>query len=101
MRKSLMGLEHMAQKDDYPGLPEELREYAYRLTDSGRCLMCVPESFEGVAFAAGEDPSLYEAAVPTRYVLEKGWRIREGCCIVDVPYDDALGVVVPNGYDEF
>lgn len=101
MRKSLDDLsKNLFRKDNYPGLPEELQEYAYYLMDSGHCLMCIPECFEDAAFSGGE-PDMYEAAVPTRYVLEKGYRIREGYCVVCVEYDEDLGVVVPEGYDEF
>jgi len=100
MRGSMRDFDpRLYRKIGYPGLPEELEEYSYYLSDSGYCLMCIPECFEEEAWPGSQDG--YELALPTRYVLEKGYRIRDGYLVVDVPYSDEMGAMVPDGYDEF
>lgn len=102
MRKSLLDLpRRMVAKDDYPGLPEELREFNYRLMDSGRCLMIVPMCLLAEAKKNGSELYLYEVAIPVKYVLEKGYQISDGYILCDVPYDKRMGVDIPESYYEY
>ena len=82
-----------ARKGTYKGLPEELKPYQYWLADSGNVVMVVPESLLQQAIEHG-NLSDYEVGVACSYVLKKGYRFYEGYVIVDVPYDDRMGVMV-------
>lgn len=101
MRKSLEDLDQRFVKkvDSYPGLPEELKEYCYYLTDSGYCIMAIPERLLKEHFGS-MDLWQYECPVPAKYVLEKGWKHFEEYIVVDVPYNSETGLEV-DGYDEY
>ena len=43
----------------------------------------------------------YDVPLPVRYVLEKGYKIIDNRVIVDVPYDNMLGAMVDDKYNEF
>lgn len=100
MRKSLEDLDkrYIIEHPDYAGLPEELKEYLYYILDSGYVIMAVPEC---LLKEAGDDLDMYECPVPVRYVLEKGYEIRDGHIIVNAPYDNMLGLDVPEEYTEY
>lgn len=101
MRRSLRSLPaHMVRKDQYPGLPDELKEFNYWIADSGRSIMAIPETVLPRAEAEG-DLELFEVPVPVKYVLEKGYRMYKGHVIVDAEYDSFLGLVVPEEYTEW
>lgn len=100
-RRSLSDLPaSMFHKDDYPGLPTELKEFNYWLRDAGRSILAIPELLLERAEADGNF-DLYEVPIPVKYVLEKGYRIYNGYVIVDVAYDHNLGVTVPEEYSEW
>ena len=96
MRKSMEGIEFMFKKAEWPGLPEELQELSYFVQDQGYCLMIIPACFEAEAWAG--NPDGYEMPVPIRYALEKGYRLRDGYAVVDVPYDRNIGADIPDEY---
>ena len=101
MRRSLQDLPaEMVHKDQYPGLPDELKEFNYWIGDSGCCIMAIPETVLPRAETEG-DLEFFEASVPVKYVLEKEYRIYKGHVIVDAEYDSALGLVVPEEYTEW
>ena len=102
MRKSLEDLDQsMIRKvDDYPGLPEELNEYCYHISDSGYSIMAIPEVLIKEHFG---DMELwqYEVPMPVRYVLEKGYKKFEGYLVVEAKYDDELGLMVDEEYYDY
>ena len=102
MRKSLEDLDQsMIRKiDDYPGLPEELKEYCYWIADSGYCIMAIPEVLLKEHFGSF-DLWEYECPVPVKYVLEKGYKFFERYVVVQIEYSDEIGLVVPEEYDEY
>lgn len=102
MRKSLKDLpQNMVRKiDDYPGLPEELKEYCYWIADSGYCIMAIPEALLKEHFGSF-DLWECECPVPVKYVLEKGYVKFEEYIVVQIEYSNAIGLVVPEGYDEY
>ena len=101
VRRSLADLPEAAvHKDNYRGLPQELQEFNYWIVDSGRCVMAVPETLLPEAEAAG-DLDLYEVPIPVKYVLEKGYRLYRGHVIVEAGYDPEIGLVIPEGYEEW
>lgn len=102
MRKSLQDLSpnFVRKVDDYPGLPEDLREYCYHLSDSGYVIMAVVKSLIDDMGDRWE-PWELEVGIPVRYVLEKGWEKYEDYIIVDAPYDHNLGLVVDEKYSEY
>lgn len=63
--------------------------------------MSVPKVFLEQAFHEGYEH--YEVPLPVRYVLEKGWKAIDGtdAICVDVPYDENLGAMVSDGYEDF
>lgn len=82
----------------YPGLPKELEPFSAYIMDSGLCVMCIPEKFR---VQAGNNPDDYEVGIPTKYVLTHQYGIENGYVFIDVPYDDALGVVVDEEYEQY
>ena len=102
MRKSLQDLNpaHIRKVDDYHGLPGELTEYCYWISDSGYSIMAVPEVLLKEHFG---DMELwqYEVPMPVRYVLEKGWKFFEGYVIVVADYDDEIGLRIEGEYYDY
>lgn len=88
------------RKDNYPGLPEALEEYNYWIADAGRCIMAIPTALMEEAHANG-DLDMFEVPMPVKYVLAKGWTIAYGHVIVEAEYDNTLGLIVPEGYEEW
>ena len=102
MRKSLSDLNpNMIRKvDDYPGLPEELKEYCYWISDSGYSIMAIPERLLKEHFGSME-LWLYEIPMPVRYVLEKGWKTFEGYIIVEAGYNSEIGLEMDGDYYDY
>lgn len=101
IRRSLADLNpKMVKKDNYPGLPEVLREFNYYLDDSGHCIMAIPECLLPEAEKNG-DLELFEVPVPVKYIIENGCYIYKKHVICDVEYDPIFGMVVPDEYREF
>lgn len=101
MRKSLQDIAHIVRQIPYPSqLPDEIKHLHCYIADSGHCILAVPES---LLAEAKEDPELYEVPLPVKYVISKGWRTLPGtdCITVDVSYDEFLGAVVPDGFEEW
>ena len=101
MRKSLQGIENMVRPIPYHGtLPDEIKHLHYYISDSGHCIMAIPRS---LVPEITDEPMEYEAALPVKYVLEKGWEKLPStdCIVVDVEYDDMIGAVVPESYEEW
>ena len=98
-RLSVKDIKHMIRDIQYPGvLPDELKPYHVYLTDSGHNILCVPKEY---ADKVQGEPWDYEAPVPVKYVIEKGYEIKVGYIVVDVPYDKDLGIVTDEKYDEY
>lgn len=96
MRNSLRGMEHMiVLGKSYPGVPDELLPFEVYLKDSGYCILCVPNFLVPYAKDRLDD---FEVAVPTKYVLCHPYSVMDGYVYIDVPYDQFVGVSVP---DEF
>ena len=102
MRKSLMDLDpnQIRKVDDYPGLPEELKEHCYWLSDSGYSIMAIPEILLKEHFGSMELWQ-YEIPFPVRYVLEKGYKMFEEYVIVVADYDDEIGLKIEGDYEEY
>lgn len=100
MRKSLEDIAHMVREIDYPGrLPAELKTFHTYLADGGHALMCIPKQFRNAL--SSDKPYMYEAPIPVKYVMEKGYEIVDGYLLVEVLYDKILGIVVDEFYYEF
>ena len=97
MRKSLEDIKYMVKIELYPGnLPQDIISHHVYILDSGHSIMCVLEECWGKG-----DPDDYELPVPVRYVLEKGYRVDGDYVIVDAPYDQFMGLDVPDEYYEY
>lgn len=103
MRKSLQDIAHLVKPVPYHrALPEELKHFHVYLTDGGHVLMAIPLCNAPQAFATNGDESDYEVGIPVKFVLEKGYDIRNGYLIVDAPYDwDGFGLEVDEQYEEY
>lgn len=101
MRRSHEGLNAvLIKKDDYSGLPEELREfnYYYGDGDTGHVVMAIPKCLLAEAQSNG-DLDMFECPIPCKYVLERGYEMVEGHVVVDVPYG-TFGAEVDDRYFE-
>lgn len=101
MRKSIQNIAHMVKPIPYPRpLPDEVAHLHCYVIDSGHCILAVPKCF---AAEAADRPMDYEVPLPAKYVLETGWEAMPDCdsIMVDVPYDDMMGAVVPSRYEEW
>ncbi len=101
-RKSMEDIRHMIRDIPYPAkLPAEIAHLHYYVLDAGHSIVCVPRTF--LPFITAYNTADFEVPIPVKYVLEKGWEKIPGTdsVSVDVPYNDMLGVVLPDGYDEF
>ena len=91
-RKSFRGIKPgMIRKGKYNNLPEELEPYCYWLADCGNVIMAVPEML--LDRAKSGDLYDYECPVSCTTVMRRGYRMYKGHVIVDVPYDNRLGVL--------
>lgn len=96
-RKSLNGIAH--EERMYIGLPVELEPYHFWVADAGHSIMAVPKVLLAEAGGAALDD--YEVPIPVKYVLERGYTIRNGYVIVDAPYDPVFGLEVEERYSEY
>jgi len=99
MRESLRGLSGI-RKDDYSGLPDELREFNYWVPDCGRNIMAIPECLIDDALKSGNMMN-FEVPMAVKYVLEKGYRFVSGHVVVEAIYELPLGLQIPDGYEEW
>lgn len=100
MRRSHVGLSGI-RKDDYKGLPEELKEFNYYYCDgsTGHVIMAIPESALAEAEKDG-DLDMYECPFPVKYVLAKGYRIYKNHVICDGHYDERFGLMIDDIFFE-
>lgn len=102
MRRSHEGLvQSYIKKDNYIGIPEELKEfnYFYADNDNGHVIMAIPECLLKEASEDG-DLDMYECPIPVKYVLEKGYQIYDNHIICDAEYDSDFGLMVDEVYYE-
>lgn len=101
IRKSLVDILPMVSKRPCISLdiPTELEPLHFYISDSGHCIMAIPEQF--LKDAQTGSMSDYEIPIPARYVIEKGYEIIDGFAVVDVPYDDNLGVIIDESYTDW
>lgn len=102
MRKSLKDIQHMVSDRPYKGVPEAWRPYEAYIADSGYCLCVVIRKF------AEENPDglplwNFEVPLPAEYVLSRKEDVTEkdGYLLLDVPYDEKYGVMLPDGFGRF
>ena len=100
MRRSHKGLTGIT-KDNYPGLPEELKEfnYYYNDNDTGHVIMAVPKCLLSEAEKKG-DLDMYECPFPVKYVLENGYRIYKNHVICNGTYNETFGLMIDQKYYE-
>lgn len=99
IRRSVEGLSGV-RKDNYKGLPEELREFNYYFPDCGHSIMAIPEYKLNEAIEDG-DLDMFECPFPVKYVLQKGYRIYEKHVICEAEYHPAFGLIIDEEWDEF
>lgn len=99
IRRSVEGFPGI-RKDNYRGLPEELKEFNYYFPDCGHSIMAIPECKLNEAIEDG-DLDMFEAPFPVKYVLQKGYRIYKNHIVCQAEYHSAFGLVIDEEWDEF
>lgn len=100
MRRSHEGLSaNFIKKNDYSGLPKELKEFNYYYLDGGHVVMAIPKCLLDEA-QKNRDLDMFECPIPCKYVLERGYEIVNEYVVVDVPYDSTFGVEIDDRYFE-
>lgn len=77
-------------------LPNELSPWYLYPYDSGHSILCVLKA----DWDLHTDKTQLQVPVPVKTVL-RGYEIRDGFVVVDVPYDETLGLRAPPEDDEF
>ena len=100
MRRSHEGLIGIS-KDNYAGLPDELKEFNYYYNDgeTGHVIMAIPESLLGEAEEDG-DLDMFECPFPVRYILEKGYEIYKDHVVCEAEYDSVFGLDIEEKWFE-
>ena len=100
MRRSHEGLRGIT-KDNYVGLPEELKEfnYYYNDGDTGHVIMAIPECLLEKAEQNG-DFDMFECPFPVKYVLQNGYRIYKNHVICEGKYDENFGLDIDSQWFE-
>ena len=91
----LRGFNNKKKKYSLPLPPPLGRWYCYP-PDSGHSIMCVLEQH----FEKGMDNTGNLVPVPVKSVL-RGYRIEDQYVVVDLPYDQQLGLIAPSEDDEY
>ena len=102
LRKSMQDFNpvYVEKRAYHSDIPDELKPLHYYLNgDAGHVIMSVIGKYIDEARASGYDG--YEAALPVKYVLEKGYAMENGYCVVDVEYSENAGAVVGSEYYEY
>ena len=88
-------------KDNYPGLPEELKEFNYYYKDgeTGHVIMAIPECLLERAEEHG-DLDLFECPFAVQYVLHKGYRMYKNHVICEGKYDSIFGLEMDRKWIE-
>ena len=81
----------------YPGnLPAEIKPWYAYCRDGGHCIVCcLPEYFN-----SEKDLTNELLPVPVKSVL-RGYKIKNGYVVVDLPYSSEIGLITPTEDDEF
>lgn len=100
MRRSHEGLSGVT-KDNYTGLPEELKEFNYYYNDgeTGHVIMAIPECLLKEAEKNG-DLDMFECPFPIKYVLNNGYRIYKDHVICDGKYNTTFGLEIEEKWFE-
>lgn len=100
MRRSHEGL-HGITKDNYLGLPEDLKEFNYYYNDGeiGHVIMAIPECLLDEAERNG-DLDMFECPFPVKYVLKNGYRVYKDHVICDGKYDMTFGLEIEEKWYE-
>lgn len=100
IRRSVEGL-NLVEKDNYDGLPEELKEFNYYYHDleTGHVIMAIPECLLEDVEEDG-DLDMFECPFPVKYVLEKGYRIYKDYVICDGKYEMPYGLMIDEKWYE-
>lgn len=100
MRRSHEGLRGIT-KDNYVGLPEELKDFNYYYNDgeTGHVIMAIPECLLNEADENG-DLDMFECPFPVKYVLQKGYRIYKNHIICEGKYDEIFGLDIDSQWFE-
>lgn len=81
------------------GLPPELWRWYCYYPDCGHSICIIIKSMADAAFQSGA-PQNYLAPIPVKTAL-RGYEIRDGYIVVDVEYDEFLGIKTPSEDSEY
>ena len=83
-------------KQYHAPLPDPLREWYAYCSDGGHCVVCCLRS----DYQDSGDLTDFLLPVPVKAVL-RGYEVRRGYIIVDLPYSPKLGLITNPADDEF
>ena len=79
-------------------IPKEIRfAYTYN-SETGHSILAIPSCLANESKGRETD---YLIPMPLRYVLEKGYVLRDGYLYVDVKYDPVFGADIPEEYFDY
>ena len=100
MRKSHEGLSQV-RKDNYIGLPNELKEFNYYYDDgeTGHVIMAIPQCLLEEAEKDG-DLDMFECPFPVKYVVQNGYRMYNNHVVCEAKYDSIFGLDIEEKWFE-
>ena len=88
---------YLISGQSYPQpLPEVLQSWYCYTCDGGHSIVCAVKQM----YQPGVGPEAFLVPVPVKTVL-RGYAEQDGYIIVDLPYDKQVGLITPQGDDEF
>lgn len=95
MRKNHEHLCGRVVKENYPELPDELKEFNYYYMDdeNGHVIMTIPKCLLEMAEENG-DFDLFECPFPVKYVLNNGYMLYKNHVICDGEFDPIFGLEI-------
>lgn len=99
IQKALEG--YLIAGKSYPRpLPQSLATWYCYTSDGGHSIVCVLE-VHWREHQEKEDLSDYLIPIPVKSVLRQGYAEHNGYIVIDMPYDQDVGLLVPDGDDEW
>lgn len=88
----------------YPGKAnEKLLAWHIYLSDAGHSILCIIEELEEKAFSGKNEPWNYLVPVPVQ-LAQEGFEVKHGYILptdARLSYSNKVGLLLPDGYDEF
>lgn len=102
IERAFRDMPHMLFRDKtyHSQLPKEIADWYCYPIDSGHSILCLLACHIGEAFSPGTDPTDHLIPVPVKAVL-RGYTVKDGFVVVDLPYSEEIGLEPEDSDDEF